>query len=254
MEYLILVFIFFLGAVLGSFVNVLVIRTHNDEEWVTSRSKCPHCNKELSYLELIPILSYIIQLGKCRHCKKTISFQYPLVELTVGSALTLAALQYGISIQFLNISIIIICLIGIMLSDLRYKELPMFLVYLMVIPGIFLFYFDANIFTKFAGVILGVFFYGLQYYLTKGKGIGDGDIYLGGVLGFVLGLKGMILNLVLTYISALIFLAPLLIIGKLNRKSQVPLGAFMCFAAIVSLLLPDINVYIWTNVFMYIPL
>src|SRR3989344_236789 len=67
------------GLIVGSFINVLVVRTHT-HEGMWGRSKCPHCGTYLAWYELIPIVSFLLQRGQCRTCALHISLQYPLVE------------------------------------------------------------------------------------------------------------------------------------------------------------------------------
>ena len=77
------VLVFILGTIIGSFLNVLILRYGKKD--ITGRSACPFCGKTLQWYELIPILSFIIQRGKCRLCESKISWQYPLVEFATGS-------------------------------------------------------------------------------------------------------------------------------------------------------------------------
>lgn len=77
-------FIFILGLIIGSFLNVVILRLNTKDSIVKGSSKCPKCQKKLKWFELIPVLSWFLQLGKCRKCGKKISVQYPLVELGTG--------------------------------------------------------------------------------------------------------------------------------------------------------------------------
>ena len=76
--------IFILGTIIGSFLNVVIFRLKTNETILKNRSHCNYCQKKLNWYELIPLISFIIQLGKCRKCKKKISWQYALVELSTG--------------------------------------------------------------------------------------------------------------------------------------------------------------------------
>ncbi len=78
--------IFVFGLAVGSFLNVVILRLSKREKIVNSRSRCPHCRKELRWFELIPLFSFIIQRGRCRNCREKIFWQYPTVELAAGLA------------------------------------------------------------------------------------------------------------------------------------------------------------------------
>src|SRR3989344_5512160 len=80
MSYLSYLFLFLFGLCVGSFLNVVAIRYGTERSIITARSACPHCGKTLSWFELVPLLSFILQKGRCRNCKTKISFQYPLIE------------------------------------------------------------------------------------------------------------------------------------------------------------------------------
>jgi leader peptidase (prepilin peptidase)/N-methyltransferase len=89
-------FAFFLGAIIGSFLNVCIHRLPHKESIVTPGSHCPHCGKKIRFYDNIPIISYLILRGRCRHCKEPISLRYPVVEALFG-LLTLALfLKHGL--------------------------------------------------------------------------------------------------------------------------------------------------------------
>jgi len=90
-----ILFFFLLGTIVGSFLNVVVLRYEKGEQAVAGRSHCMACNKTLAWYELIPIFSYIFQLGKCRGCKAKLSIQYPLVELGTGILFVLILVHFS---------------------------------------------------------------------------------------------------------------------------------------------------------------
>src|SRR3972149_6629275 len=85
-----LVFVF--GAIIGSFLNVVIIRKNGE---LSGRSKCPKCATSLLWFELVPILSFFFQRGRCRHCGASISFQYPIVETLTGLVFLLVFWKYS---------------------------------------------------------------------------------------------------------------------------------------------------------------
>lgn len=78
------VFIFLFGLIVGSFLNVVILRLASGQSFLHGRSECPSCKKKLTFFELIPVVSFIFLKGRCRRCRARISWQYPLVELTTG--------------------------------------------------------------------------------------------------------------------------------------------------------------------------
>jgi prepilin signal peptidase PulO-like enzyme (type II secretory pathway) len=128
------IFVGGLGLVFGSFVTALVGRLHDKQNFTTDRSRCMSCDHVLSPLELVPVFSWLIQLGKCRHCREAISWQYPTIELTM-SFLFLASLfvfNPSSGLGWLLFSLWlgqIVVLMALVVADLRYYLLPNNLVY-----------------------------------------------------------------------------------------------------------------------------
>lgn len=127
----ILFFIF--GTAIGSFLNVVIIRLRTKESIFKNRSHCLFCRKKLEWFELIPILSFIIQLGKCKKCRKKISWQYPLVELATGLLFVLIfnfSAQGGQTIFNTCFLLLISCfLIILFVYDLKHYLVPDIIIY-----------------------------------------------------------------------------------------------------------------------------
>lgn len=163
-------FTFLLGASVGSFLNVVCWRIPRNEPIVATRSYCPNCKKELRWYELIPILSFVWQGGKCRSCHTCISWQYPIVELTVGILFTFVFsrvvgfsesqllqiynLQFPISKLFElgYLLFIVSVLVVIFVTDLRYYIIPDKIVFPAI--GIAFVY---NLFSNFGNLNLDIF-------------------------------------------------------------------------------------------------
>ena len=99
---IIIVYMFIIGAVLGSFYMVVGDRLSNNESIVVPRSHCSKCNHILSWYELIPIVSYIIQRGKCKNCHTKLSISYMLIEILSG---ILFALSYCLYVSWIQLFI-----------------------------------------------------------------------------------------------------------------------------------------------------
>src|SRR5262249_6510438 len=102
------------GAILGSFLNVCVVRLPVNQSVVRPRSTCPHCGPMIAWFDNIPVVSWLLLRGKCRHCAKPISWQYPLVELTIGLVWAAAVAQLGATPQAFAAGLFVTLLIGIL--------------------------------------------------------------------------------------------------------------------------------------------
>ena len=125
MEYYYLAVFFILGSVMGSFYNVVGERLPNGESILKPKySYCPNCKKRLKWYELIPIFSYIIQLGKCKTCKKEIPIMYLFIEIVTGALFAVSYYSFGISYE-LVISLALVSFFSIVIvSDLTYMIIP----------------------------------------------------------------------------------------------------------------------------------
>ncbi len=230
-----------IGLIIGSFLNCLIWRMYK-EEGIGGRSYCPKCRKSIAWYDNIPLLSFIILRGSCRYCKQKISWQYPIVELA-GAILFPVFFYINISNPQLTLILsrdwlLVSAFIVIFVYDLRFQMIPMLIVWptlaLVFILNLFLGFFWGNLLLY---AVIGCLFFGLQYYITKGRGIGSGDIWLGALLGLVFPVFGLFfLALFLAYIIGAIISSFLLINNKKSLKSKVPLGPFLIIGAIITLI------------------
>ncbi len=245
---LIYLFIFILGAIVGSFLNVVILRLHEEKSFVTGRSHCPQCNHVLGSLELIPIFSFLFQKGKCRHCSKKISWQYPLVELVTAVLFILALtvnFPFGQTdwhdyLSLIRDLVFIGFLVVIFVYDLKWY----LILDKVTIPAII----TALIFNLILGfswqslllaLVVGFGFFGLQFALSKGKWIGGGDLRLGALMGLMLSWPGVILGLFLSYILGSIVGVGLLLKKKKSLDSKIPFGTFLAIGTIITLFWGD---------------
>lgn len=261
--------LFFLGASFGSFLNVLSFRYHPDKfllskDIIKGRSYCPKCHKTLSFYELIPIISFIIQCGRCRSCKQKISFQYILIEILSGLIFVFAPLflrnnfmtffskihniYYFWGLSFIW-SIILLTLILIALIDLKFQiipnELNLFLLFLGIILSVLQFYnwnnfysflgsygillgFKNNlIINKLIAILFSLILFGGVVILTRGNGMGMGDVKLMVVLSIIFGWPEIIIISILSFILGGIISIITLILKRKTMKSLLPFGPFI---------------------------
>ena len=239
MNYLIYFFIFLLGASIGSFLNVLIDRLPQDRK-ITGRSVCDYCHHQLSWYDLIPILSFFLLKGRCRYCRKKLSFQYPLVEFLTGvffvfifkdSPFSRTVLLWGIAS----------CFIVIFFSDAKYHLISDYILWSLFGFSFFLklFYHSTEILKQiqndiFSSLIVA-FPIWLIYFLSKEGAMGLGDVYLAAILGFLLGWQKGFLTLYLAFALGGIIGLFLILFGRKKLKSKIAFGPFLVIGALVML-------------------
>ena len=234
MEFLLYIYLFVFGLILGSFYNVVGIRLANGESIVTPRSHCPRCNHQLTAWELIPVFSYIFQRGKCKNCGTSISIKYPLFECATATLFTISPLLVGWSKELLIALLLISLVIIITISDLEKMIIPnkvlLFFAGIMLIIRIFIPtepWWDA-----YLAAIIGFLLLLLIAIVSKG-GMGGGDVKLFFVLGLFVGIKGVFFTLFFASLFGLTFGLIMMAKQKLQRKQPIPFGPFIGLAALV---------------------
>ncbi len=243
-------FIFLFGLAVGSFLNALIWRLHKGESILKGRSYCPKCKHILGVADLIPVVSFIIQKGKCRYCGKAISWQYPAVELTTA---VLFVITYQISVsqlfsfstfQFLNLLrlwFVIAVMVVVFVYDLKYTLIldkviyPAAVVAFLASPllngkGVW-----NGVMTALVAAALGGGFFLVQYFISKGKWIGGGDVKMGFLMGLILGIKGILVALFFSYVFGALVSLGLIAIGKKTMKSQIPFGTFLAVGTLIAM-------------------
>ncbi len=241
-------FIFGFGAIVGSFLNVVLWRLRTGESIVVGRSHCPSCRHVLAAVDLVPIASWLALRGRCRYCRTPIDSSYLAVELATGALFALAAWRVlpaasfdGRTLASLLLDWFVLgTLIVVFVYDLRYMLIPRRL----TLPAAAI-AFAANAALGrsatglLAGIAIGAGFFWLQYAISRGRWIGGGDIGLGALIGAALGAQGTLLTLFLAYVVGAIVGVALLASRAKSWRSEVPFGTFLSAAAAVALLFGD---------------
>ncbi len=256
-NYILQIGIFIFGTIIGSFLNVVILR--QGIKSLKGRSECSSCHKKLEWYELIPIISFLIQKGKCKKCKKNISWQYPLIEISTAVVfLLIFNFQFSIFKQFsmidffdlISLWIIFSLLIIIFVYDLYHKIIPDLWVFLfssLSLLRVFVLDFQGFGFLSFvwAGPILAfpfVFF----WIISRGEWLGLGDAKLALGIGWFLGLvKGSSAIILGVWLGALMGLF-LIFLTKINEskrlsflsknftiKSELPFAPFLIIGTIL---------------------
>ncbi|MDG5786860.1 prepilin peptidase [Evansella sp. AB-P1] len=235
MDIILHAYLFVLGAVLGSFYNVVGLRVAKGESFVRPRSHCPNCKHVLSWLELIPVLSYIFQKGKCKKCKKRISPIYPIFEGLTAVLFTISPLMVGWSKELLIALALISLLMIITVSDLKTMLIPNKIVAFFFVLFIVLRFIEplSPWWDSIVGSVVGFTILLLLAIVSKG-GMGGGDIKLFAVLGIVLGLQGTLLTLFFASLLGAIIGGIGLIIKKTKKGVPIPFGPFIAAGCLIS--------------------
>lgn len=231
-------FLFIFGASVGSFLNVLIDRLPKGE-LISGRSYCDCCRHKLSWSDLIPVVSFFLLKGKCRYCGKNISWQYPSVEILTGIIFILlwsfSTIIYPTIVGKIIILGLVSCLIVIFFSDLKYQIIPdaiqvaLFLFSLLLkLGGIF----QLHFFTAGLVVMLPILF---LYLVTRGRGMGFGDVKLSFTMGFLLGIKAGLLALYFGFVMGGIVGLILLWLKKKKLKSKIAFGPFLVLGILIML-------------------
>ena len=188
------ILIFLYGLLIGSFVNVVIYRVPEKLNIVTTRSHCMSCDYQLKWYDLIPLFSYLALRGKCRNCKARISVQYPIIEVLNGGLYVLVFAKWGLSVESLLYCLLFSALIAISVIDFRTYEIPLgingFILLLGVLQVVFHLSMWKDYLIGFLAVSLPLY---LIYQVTKGRGIGGGDVKLMAVCGLLIGWQNIIL-------------------------------------------------------------
>jgi leader peptidase (prepilin peptidase) / N-methyltransferase len=216
------------GLLLGSFYNVVGLRVPEGKSIVAPRSSCPNCGHQLTALELIPVLSYLFQMGKCRQCKVGISPVYPMFELLTGVLFAGAYLIIGWDFELVIALTLISLFIIITVSDLAYMIIPDKV--LLVFAGIFAVerFFNplSPWWDSLTGAAVGFSLLLLIAFASRG-GMGGGDIKLFALIGFAVGFKTLLLSFFFSTFFGAFFGIIALLLGVVKRKQPIPFGPFI---------------------------
>ncbi|QAT41174.1 A24 family peptidase [Clostridium sp. JN-9] len=232
------IYIFIIGLIIGSFLNVCIYRIPREESISFPPSHCTNCGNRIKWYDLIPVFSYLILRGKCRYCKERISFRYPLIELTTGIMFLALYMKFGLSIDFVKSAILICFLLVIGIIDFDTTDVYSKTTYSGIVFGIILLiinfiYFSGGVLDFLIGGAIGFSVIALIILLTHGMGWGDAEIC--GMCGLFLGWKLTIFMLFISFTLGGLIGIILLITKKKSRKDYIPFGPYISIAAAISI-------------------
>ena len=231
---------FVIGTIFGSFYNVVGSRLPNGESIVSPRSHCNNCKHELTPIELIPIMSFIIQGGKCRKCHVKLSISYLFYEFISGLIFLLCYLKFGISLDIIIPLTFLSMLIIIVVSDFEYMvisdEVLIVFGILLIIEMILLNGFSSIVDSLLSGIIAFLIMFGIKKigdFLFRKESMGGGDIKLLFFFGLVLGWENALFSI---FLGSLTGFPVSLLILKLKKSNIIPFGPFLALGAAIIML------------------
>jgi leader peptidase (prepilin peptidase)/N-methyltransferase len=226
-----------LGAVIGSFLNVVVYRLPRAESLVTPGSRCPSCEHAIAPYDNVPVVSWLLLRGRCRHCGARISPRYPLVELITAVAFAAVVAVRGFDAGLVIELPFVACLIALAGIDLDHRLLPNKIVYPMAAYGLVAtLLVDSDDLLEHVVAGAGAFLFLLVAVLAYPRGMGMGDVKLGGAMGLFLGLSIIPAMLAAFLTGTIVGLAIIAREGAAARKKAVPFGVFLALGGLVGVL------------------
>lgn len=247
-------FAFFLGAVVGSFLNVCICRMPHGESVVSPPSHCPKCDYQIRWYDNIPILSYLALGGKCRSCGTRISIQYPIVEALNGllslalfvkffppAFLEMAPLEVMGRPAFYFIVLFVFCsaLVVITFIDLEHQIIPDAISLPGIVMGFIVSFFIPSLgwLNSLIGIVAGggslLLIASIYQAVAKKDGMGGGDIKLLAMMGAFLGWKSILFIIFVSSLLGSVIGVTLMAIRKKDSTLAIPFGPFLASAAVL---------------------
>lgn len=247
-QFILYLYIFVVGIVIGSFLNVVIYRVPKEISVAKGRSFCPHCQAPIKGYHNVPLFSYLWLRGKCADCGAPISLRYPLVELFTGLLAILIFALYGFSFQWLVVFLAGAILICITMIDFDTMTIPNGLVLALMAPALLSFFVFPEL--GLLSRVIGIFVISLPMLalaLFIPDAFGGGDIKLMAVAGFMLGWGDTLLA---AFIGILLggAVAVYLLLKKTTAK-HMAFGPYLCIGIMTALLFGDIIIYWYLNLF-----
>ena len=243
-----------LGLCIGSFLNVVIYRLPRRESIIFRRSNCPKCKNNLGAFELVPVLSWFFLRGRCLNCNSSISWRYPLVEILTSISFLICFHEinnYSNNFSFLLFKlffgfILVSLLVTLSFIDIDHMILPHKITFLGAILGLlysilynvfFIEYANNSFINYFFAYLLGFFsifiFNIFITFLFNKTGIGTGDAFLFAMSGAWLGLSGLEVVIVFSFILSGFFSIIGILINRIRKGSYIPLGPFICISIFI---------------------
>lgn len=252
MESALLVLAAVFGAVVGSFLNVVILRLpKEDASIVFPASHCPLCKQPLTWYENIPLLSYLVLRGRCRTCKAPISWQYPFVEAAMAILAALVFHRFGLNFELFLYALFCAALLVIIFIDIHHQIIPDSISLPGIVVGFAGSFLNQTVTWQQSalGILLGggllyAVAYG-YYVLTKREGMGGGDIKLLAMIGAFLGWQSLLYVVFASSLTGSVVGVAAMLKQRKGGQTRIPFGPFLAIAALSYLFLQQYIVDLW---------
>lgn len=232
------VFVFVLGLVIGSFLNVVAYRLPRHESLAFPPSHCPDCGARLRPADLVPVFSWLALRGRCRYCGRPISPRYPSVELATGLLFLLVLVARGPGVVLVSGFALVALMVAVAAIDLDLRIIPNQLTLAGVVAGLafaLLGWSDIGFWPSLLGLVVCGGFLLVVGLIGRG-GMGGGDVKLGAVIGAFLGWSAGLFGILLGFVVGAVVGLGLIVTGIRGRKDAIPFGPFLALGAVFSYL------------------
>jgi len=237
--------IFVFGAMIGSFLNVCIVRLPEERSIVRPRSHCPSCGHQIAWYDNLPVVSFVLLRGRCRVCGVRISPLYPTVELLTGALAVALWMRLGTTLAFAGYFLFAAALVTITFIDLDHRIIPDVISLPGIVVGLAVSFVSPLVTPLGAllcvlaggGVLLGI---ATGYEMLRGReGMGGGDVKLLAMIGAFLGWQSVFVTLMVASLIGSIIGVGLMIYQRADTKLAIPFGPFLAGGALVSLFFGD---------------
>ena len=235
MENLVNLYVFLLFLFIGSFLNVVAIRTLEGTSVLNPKhSHCPKCATRLGWRDLVPVLSWLVLRGKCRTCGQPISWLYPLGELATAIVLLFVWKHGRLSVETFVVMVLFVFVLTVTITDLHAKLMPNKITYpgLVVLFLLRLFLHDASIGEYLLGFVVGGGVLTLLAFVPNG--MGGGDVKLFAMIGMALGWKLVLFALFFSCFWGSLIGLPLKWSGRIKPRQPIPFGPFILLGTLTA--------------------
>ncbi|TMA82498.1 MAG: prepilin peptidase [Deltaproteobacteria bacterium] len=245
MEWPVIAAIFVFGAMIGSFLNVCIVRLPEERSIVRPRSHCPSCGHQIAWYDNLPVVSFVLLRGRCRVCGVRISPLYPTVELLTGALAVALWMRLGTTLAFAGYFLFAAALVTITFIDLDHRIIPDVISLPGIVVGLAVSFVSPLVTPLGAllgvlaggGVLLGI---ATGYEMLRGReGMGGGDVKLLAMIGAFLGWQSVFVTLMVASLIGSIIGVGLMIYQRADTKLAIPFGPFLAGGALVSLFFGD---------------
>jgi len=225
------------GLVVGSFLNVVVVRLPARRSLWAPRSACPACGTPIAWHDNIPVLSFLALRGRCRACGVAISWRYPVVEAATGGLFALAYATLGAGPDLVVALVLLPTLVVITAIDAEHQIVPDVITLPGIVTGLVVNVASARMswLDSVTGIALGGGLF-LLIIVASGGGMGGGDMKLGAMLGAFLGWKVALFAILVAVVVGGAVAIGLLASGTKGRKEPIPFGPFLAGGGAIGLL------------------